>query len=308
MQKEFYHSGSPRVDHWEGMWSSRAIEQEQEACEIESPPRDLFLRYLREGDRVLEAGCGFGKWLVYLARRGYDVTGIDSSELAVRCLKEFDASLQVEVGDVLHTGYPDGSFDAYISMGVVEHFEEGPMDLLREAHRVLKPGGLAFLSVPTVNLLRRVVRRRLRNGINALPMFAIDLKSGWAESKGGAVGDAARGIGSRLLPEAAIRALLRTPRYRHFTEYRYTADELEGFLRESGFDVLETVPHDFYGSRDHSAGLAMDFPFLAARGEPNFRLTAPGRAVSRLCDSVSPWIACSSALCLGVSLRRPAAG
>lgn len=130
MQKEFYHSGSPHVDHWEGMWASRTIEREQEACDMESPPRDLFLRYLTGDGRVLDSGCGFGKWLVYLARRGYDITGLDSSDLAVRGLKDFDSSLRVEVGDVLNLDCPDASFDACLSMDVVEHFEDGPFPAL----------------------------------------------------------------------------------------------------------------------------------------------------------------------------------
>ena len=148
-------------------------------------------------------------------------------------------------------------------MGVVEHFEDGPLPALGEAYRVLKPNGLIFVSVPTVNVIRRVIRRPLRSTVNALPLAAKDLWSGWRKSKRGAVRAA---VGS-LLPEAVIRMLLwRTPRYRHFAEYRYTRDELEGSLQEAGFEMLETVPHDFHGSRDHSAGLAVDFPFLRACG------------------------------------------
>jgi ubiquinone/menaquinone biosynthesis C-methylase UbiE len=74
------------------------------------------------------------------------------------------------MGDILDIHYPDSSFDAYVSMGVIEHFEEGPGQALLEAHRVLKPDGLIFVSVPTVNTLRKVVRRPLRTLINALPM------------------------------------------------------------------------------------------------------------------------------------------
>ena len=41
-------------------------------------------------------------------------------------------------------------------MGVVEHFKSGPEDYLREANRILKRGGVAFISVPYFNLLRRI--------------------------------------------------------------------------------------------------------------------------------------------------------
>ena len=50
---------------------------------------------------------------------------------------------------------PDNQYDAYISIGVVEHRIDGPEPFLVEANRVLKPGGIAFISVPYVNPLRR---------------------------------------------------------------------------------------------------------------------------------------------------------
>ena len=97
MQTQFYYSGSPRVDHWDEMWTARTIERELDACEIESVPREQLLARLSRDGRIVDAGCGFGKWLVYLARRGYYIVGIDSSELAIAGLREYDGSLQVEV-------------------------------------------------------------------------------------------------------------------------------------------------------------------------------------------------------------------
>ena len=158
MQKEFYFDSLPEHPIWDHMWTIRTIEQELEACEIESPPRELFLTYLSKEDKIIDAGCGFAKWVIYLHRRGYDIVGIDNNELALSKLKEFDSTLQVEEGDILNIKYPDNSFDAYISMGVIEHFEEGPHAPLKEAYRVLKPGGLVFVSVPTVNIIRRIIR------------------------------------------------------------------------------------------------------------------------------------------------------
>ncbi|HUU64049.1 MAG TPA: class I SAM-dependent methyltransferase [Dehalococcoidia bacterium] len=286
----------------------RTIEQELEACDIESPPRELFLSYLPKEGKIVDAGCGLGKWVNYLKQRGYDIVGIDNSELAVAKLKNFDESLQVELGDILDIHYPDSSLDAYISMGVVEHFEDGPTPALKEAYRVLKPGGLIFVSVPTVNVIRKLVRRPLRNAINTVPRsLMVKLRLCW----GGLKRHSIRAAINAILPET-VKGLLLGKRsrgkvsigkYYHFIEYRYSKAELEDFLKQTGFEVIETIPHDFYDSKDHAIGLVVDFPFLGARNGVNFQLTPPGKLISRILDCISPWIACNSVICVGRSLK-----
>jgi len=293
MQKEFFRNNSPESDFWDDMWTTRTIEQELETCELESPSRDLFLAYLSKKGKILDGGCGFGKWVIYLKRLGYDIVGIDNSELAITTLKGFESSLQVEVGDILDIHYPDSSFDAYISMGVVEHFENGPLPAFKEAYRVLKPNGLIFVLVPTVNILRGLIRRPLRKVINAFPGAFMLLKKGWSTSKQGAL-LAAMG---NILPGDRGR-------YYHFFEYRYSKSELENFLGQSGFEIIETVPDDFYGSKSHAVGLVVDFPFLGDCNAVNFKLNLIGKLISRICDGVSPWIACSAILCIARVLKE----
>ena len=290
----------PLSSIWNYMWMHRTIEQELEACDIHLPLRELFLSYLPPKGKILEAGCGFGKWVIYLKRQGYNIVGIDNNELAITKLKDFDESLQVELGDIQDIHYPDSSFDAYISMGVVEHFEEGPLSTLKEAYRVLKPNGLLFVSVPTVNIMRKVARQPLRNAINAFSSSPTIPRSGWGESKRSALRAA---IGS-LLP-AKIRGIPpgTNGRHWHFWEYRYSKSELENFLKQAGFEIIKTVPDDYYGSKDHAVGLVVDFPFLGALNGVNFQLNPLGKLISRTLDRISPWIACSMVLCIGRSLK-----
>ena len=73
---------------------------------------------------------------------------------------------------------------------------------------------------------------------------------------------------------------------------------MEGLLRQSGFEIIKTVPHDFYGSKEHAVGLVVDFPFLGARNGVNFQLNPLGRLISCTLNRISPWIACSSVLCV----------
>jgi SAM-dependent methyltransferase len=308
VQKEFYFDSKPETALWDGMWTTRTIEQELEACELETPARDLFLACIPKGGRIIDAGCGFGKWVIYLKRQGYDIVGIDNNELAIGKLKDYDSSLQVERGDILDIHYPDRSFDAYISMGVVEHFEDGPIPALKEAYRILKPGGLIFVSVPTVNTIRKLVRRPLRNLINVLPMSFMALRSNWGKSKRSALFAAAATMAG-ILPERAVRILVRIflgqkSRHYHFLEYRYSTSEVDNFLRKSGFQVIKMMPHDFYGAKGHAVGLVVDFPFLAASNGGNFRLNPVGRLISQTLNGISPWIACSSVLCVARALKH----
>jgi SAM-dependent methyltransferase len=308
VQKQFYYDSRPQSDLWDNMWARRTIEQELEVCDLEAPARDLFLTYIPKEGRIIDGGCGFGKWVIYLTQRGYNVVGIDNNEIAIAKLKEFDKLLQVELGDILDIHYPDNSFDAYISMGVIEHFEDGPLPALKEAHRVLKPNGLIFVSVPTVNIMRKFIRRPLRILINVLPMTLIEMISNWDKSKRSAV-RAAAGTMASILPERMIRILMRVllvqgSRYYHFLEYRYSVSEVVKFLKQSGFEVIRTAPHDLYGSKSHAAGLVVDFPFLAARNGVNFQLNPIGRMIWQTLSRISSWVACSSVLCVGRSQKK----
>lgn len=303
VQKEFYYGGSPQMDLWDNMWSGRKIEEEWEACDLETPARDLFLAYLPKEGKAMDGGCGFGKWVIYLKRRGYNIVGIDNNQLAINKLRDFDSSLQVELGDILDIHYPDNSFDAYISMGVVEHFEEGPGQALKEAHRVLKPGGLIFVSVPAINPIRKFLRRPLRIIINALPMSYIMLRSTWSKSKRNAI-LAAAGTMASILPERIKRILARVllgqkSRFYHFLEYRYSISEVKDFMKESGFEIIEVVTDDFYGSKDHAVGLVVDFPFLGSYNGVNFKLNPIGKLVSLIFNSISPQLSYAMVLCVG---------
>ena len=97
--------------------------------------RMLSLAALPAGASVLDMGTGAGETLALLRREGYDARGID---LAPR-------GEAVEQGDLLHTPYPDASFDAVLSE--CAFFVSGDQaGALREARRILKPGGRLLLS------------------------------------------------------------------------------------------------------------------------------------------------------------------
>ncbi len=119
----------------------------------------IFEKHLPVRGKIIEAGCGVAMWVYVLKKKGYDIKGIDYAEETINFVKEYYPNLPVKVGDVFNLDYPDSSIRGYISLGVVEHFEEGPQEILREAYRVLDNGGVLICSVPYFNPLRRIKKK-----------------------------------------------------------------------------------------------------------------------------------------------------
>jgi SAM-dependent methyltransferase len=118
-------------------------------------PGYIFQKYLPREGKILEAGCGLGQFVLALCAHGYNCIGIDFAYKTIRNLKKYFPDIPVMACDVCHLSMKDESLDAYISLGVVEHFREGPEIPLREAFRVLKKRGTLIVSVPHVFQWRR---------------------------------------------------------------------------------------------------------------------------------------------------------
>lgn len=107
----------------------------------------------RRNLRILDAGCGTGAALQYLARFG-TVTGIDiSSQALVLCA---DRNLtRIGQASVSKLPFGDGQFDLVTSFDVLYHRAVSDyVSALREFHRVLVPGGRVFLRLPAYDWLR----------------------------------------------------------------------------------------------------------------------------------------------------------
>jgi SAM-dependent methyltransferase len=111
-----------------------------------------------DGMTILDAGCGRGRNLVYLMRRGFDVYGTDQSDAAVVETRELASKLapvlpaaHFRVEPVERMSFSDSMFDVVISSAVM-HFardEEHWLAMLAEMWRVLKPDGLFFARLAT---------------------------------------------------------------------------------------------------------------------------------------------------------------
>jgi len=126
----------PQATSWERYWEQTSIEEQARSTENDYP---LMLHAIEDNlekdQRVLDGGCGLGRWLIYLGRRGYtNLIGVDFVIPPLDLIKQENPAITVKVGNVDDLPIDDATIDLYLSMGVVEHFEEGPQKSLQEAY------------------------------------------------------------------------------------------------------------------------------------------------------------------------------
>jgi ubiquinone/menaquinone biosynthesis C-methylase UbiE len=127
--------------------------------------RELFESTDGRQHRLLEIGCGIGVDSIQLARRGFHVTAIDLTENALEVARQFasdrGAEIDFQVGNAEQLEFPDASFDVVYSFGVLHHTPDIERSV-SEVHRVLRPGGIAYVMLyhrhSLVNLVHRLLR------------------------------------------------------------------------------------------------------------------------------------------------------
>ncbi|HEY3362784.1 MAG TPA: class I SAM-dependent methyltransferase [Methanosarcina sp.] len=109
----------------------------------------LTLSNPKEEMKILEIGCGSGKYIVECAKKGADTWGIDISPEMIRLAKRFCAENQVHahlsVGDALKK-LPQG-FDVCVALGVFEYFKN-PLPILNNMIAATNKNGKIIFSVP----------------------------------------------------------------------------------------------------------------------------------------------------------------
>ncbi|MEO7156367.1 MAG: class I SAM-dependent methyltransferase, partial [Vicinamibacterales bacterium] len=127
------------------------------------------------GMRVVDAGCGSGRNIVYLLRSGYDVFGVDGDPNAVASVRSVAAALapnlpadNFRVEAIETMTFPDAFADVVISNAVL-HFARDDQQfggMLRDMWRVLKPGGMLFCrlasSIGMADRMQLIEGRRFR--------------------------------------------------------------------------------------------------------------------------------------------------
>ena len=123
---------------------------------------DQLLRgRIRPGMKILDAGCGYGRNLVYLMREGFEVYGADQDACAIESLKRHTGSDHFRNEPVESMSFPDEFAEVLISSAVLhfarddEHFDA----MLKGSWRCLKPGGLFFCRLASSIGIERRIRQ-----------------------------------------------------------------------------------------------------------------------------------------------------
>jgi len=213
-------------DFWEDNWLKTNLEDAVRFC-AQSPVRPVLDMHFPRNGKILEGGCGPGYFVIYYKQKGYDIEGVDFAHEAIKRTLSIYPDMPLKEGNVFNLDYPDNYFNAYYSGGVVEHFEEGPFKALKEARRVLCNDGMFIVSVPYVNLCRRIhkffvsiLRRKKYSNI----FYDFDgLKSIYSVRK-------KHEVEKPPLSDFS------------FHQYEYGKNEFAGILKEAGFEIVRVMP------------------------------------------------------------------
>jgi len=200
----------------------------------------LALKYLPKDQLILEAGCGTGRVVKFMHNLGYDIEGIELNAEIINKVKQFHPELKLIAGDILNIHRDDNYYGGIVSFGVVEHFPKGLELPLQELYRVLKPGGIAVITVPCFNKLRQI------------KYFFDKTFSTLSPKKNNLIRDL---FGKeRLVRNRDGFKYYVYPQFGEFFEYRPTPNEFETECKKAGFRIIHSVPISHLDGLYHEFG------------------------------------------------------
>lgn len=122
-----------------------------------------LLRFAKDGDSILDVGCGNGRLYQLFTDLSITFTGADISTGLIDIAKKSNPESTFIVSDMRELPFDENSFDIAYSIAAVHHLPpEGQGQTLRAVHRILKPGGLFIMT--NWNFLGRWTKKRIEKG------------------------------------------------------------------------------------------------------------------------------------------------
>jgi SAM-dependent methyltransferase len=147
-----------QVDYWNGPGAEKPFAHPVNFARLE--------KWLSPESRILDLGCGYGRALGMLYERGYhNLIGFDPAPAMVAQARERQPAITFEQMNGTDLPLPDASVDAVLLLSVLTCVptDDGQRTIVAEVDRVLRPGGLFYISDLWLQTDERNVQRYLRD-------------------------------------------------------------------------------------------------------------------------------------------------
>ena len=199
---------------------------------------DEFKNFAKEGNNILDLGCGNGRLATLFSKMSVDYLGIDNSEELIKIAQEKykDCSnIRFEVGDIGKLALPKGHFDLIFVLAVLHHIPTEDMRLadLKEIAKLLSPRGVLIISNWNIFRIRKYwpmildYRYKISRGVWSLKDAFIPWKP----------------IGSK------------SRRYVH----SFTKGEMKSLLKQAGLEVKDI----YYENKGHKTSFFKGYNLMA---------------------------------------------
>jgi SAM-dependent methyltransferase len=217
-----------------------------------------------QGLKVLDAGCGMGRWLHFAREVGAQIVGMDvSAAIDVAAAREGEGADFVQA-DLRFPPFAPASFDVVYCLGVVHHLED-PLTGVRALARLVRPGGALRLYVyrslndeplwkrllfGAVSGLRRLTTRLPYRAVHAVSWLVAATATGlflWPRRllRRWSFGDRlTRGVPLVHYADVPFRMVVSEQFDRLVApiEGRFSRDEVEAWLRDAGLEMVAILP------------------------------------------------------------------
>lgn len=166
---------------WDGFWQKR----KSKTTDSWSKKRiiNVLDKYIKEGQSVLDAGCGSGYFSSYFISKNYKVYSLDFSKEALKLTEKTTRKRCAEYieGDLLDeqlAGHFANRFDVIFSDGLFEHYAKDDQQLIINNFKDMKKeDGIIITFVPNRHSFWRFLRPIFMHGIKERPLLLVDLIS-----------------------------------------------------------------------------------------------------------------------------------